>query len=380
MKILITMLSDIKDSMKIIQKKEMINVFGICAEIFGDAFISFIPRILNIFFKQIIFDPQMHSTIAETIGLVIREVFKNVENVDESCSHILNIIKTVFGYLSKPDFHFQVGVAMSITKIVQNTPLDILFKLLNQITEMLLENLSSPQIKAKSQLLECLICLVLAIEDKFEPFASNFLPVLRENINNKDSNTRKVCIDVLYAFAAFIPAALSINGEFNLNDLKKCLKDPDKNVADSAADAISKIKQSMNIEQKNSDSQEIEMKPKPQHSKKQNIINIVQKAKIPNQISNEAIQNISNENDKLDMHENNKKRNTNKMNNNNYENNDKFEQDQFEMQIKETDNQEQLSNKEFEDQNEENKINVLTNEILNIKEMCSNLEAHSKVL
>lgn len=43
--------------------------------------------------------------------------------------------------------------------------------------------------KAQTQILECLISLILSVENEFEPYSREFLPILLDNIDSSDWNT-----------------------------------------------------------------------------------------------------------------------------------------------------------------------------------------------
>ena len=58
--------------------------------------------------------------------------------------------------------------------------------------------------KAHTQILECLISLILNVEKEFEQFAVNFLPMLLECTQAHDWNTRKMSIDCIYTLAAIL--------------------------------------------------------------------------------------------------------------------------------------------------------------------------------
>jgi hypothetical protein len=58
-------------------------------------------------------------------------------------------------------------------------------------------------------LLEALISLILAVEQDFAMYATNFLPYLMECMTMTDWQTRKMAIDVIYTMAAILKESLT---------------------------------------------------------------------------------------------------------------------------------------------------------------------------
>ena len=68
--------------------------------------------------------------------------------------------------------------------------------------------LKSSTLRAHAALLESLITIVFYLEEEFSPFVDRFIPVLIEQISNKDWNTQKVGIDALNALTTTIPDSI----------------------------------------------------------------------------------------------------------------------------------------------------------------------------
>lgn len=90
------------------------------------------------------------------------------------------ILKTVFNLLNNPNKITQTGAGMCLGKIIQNAPIDALKASLDLLCDKIMSQLSSNTCKCHTQILESLICLILAVEEDFEPYAVNFLPYLLE--------------------------------------------------------------------------------------------------------------------------------------------------------------------------------------------------------
>lgn len=70
--------------------------------------------------------------------------------------------------------------------MIQNSPPDILVEILPTVNEKILAHLSNPHFKCKTQILEALISLIIAVEIHFEEFAVPYLPHLIEALTNQD--------------------------------------------------------------------------------------------------------------------------------------------------------------------------------------------------
>jgi hypothetical protein len=136
---------------------------------------------------------------------------------------------------------------MTLTRILQNSPIEALTASLSFFSDSLLELLQSTWIKCATQLLEALISLVLAVEHEFEPYGKKFLPALMDCIQCKqDWNTRKMGIDVIYTFAAFLPDCIVDDIESIIKTLKERKADKIKHVREAAQEALTKIKEAKN--------------------------------------------------------------------------------------------------------------------------------------
>lgn len=75
-------LADVNDHMSLSQMKEQIKQFGIAAEIFEEALVPFLPKILHNFQKKIKEESaiKLHSVIGEAIGLIEWHVIGKIED------------------------------------------------------------------------------------------------------------------------------------------------------------------------------------------------------------------------------------------------------------------------------------------------------------
>ena len=81
--------------------KEQIKMFGVCAEIFEDDLIAFLPKILKQLEKLMKEEAsgRLHSSISETIGVIVLNVFDKIPKNSKQFESIL--LKTIFGWIEK---------------------------------------------------------------------------------------------------------------------------------------------------------------------------------------------------------------------------------------------------------------------------------------
>ena len=72
------MLSETNEHMKPHHKKELIKVYGQAAEIFEEALLAFLPKILGYLEKRLR-EPEMHLALAETFGSLVNHLLSKVD-------------------------------------------------------------------------------------------------------------------------------------------------------------------------------------------------------------------------------------------------------------------------------------------------------------
>ena len=68
------------DHLKQTQKKEYIKIYGIASEIFEESLIPFLPKVLSQIQQKLKENdaPEIHNAYAESIGMVLHNVLKNI--------------------------------------------------------------------------------------------------------------------------------------------------------------------------------------------------------------------------------------------------------------------------------------------------------------
>lgn len=87
-----------------------------------------------------------------------------------------------------------------------------------------------------------LIAYVLAVDKDFQPYTSQFLSYLIENIQNTDFNTRKIAVEVIYTIAKVIPNSLKPYKQELLEIIGELRFDKMKPVREASQEALTAIK------------------------------------------------------------------------------------------------------------------------------------------
>ena len=93
---------------------------------------------------------------------------------------------------------------MCMAKVIQCSPIECLITLADQVIQRLLELLKTPKCKAHYQLFECILSLLLGIEEDVGKLKENsrlLFPVFIDNLANSDWNVRKIAIEVIYTLS-----------------------------------------------------------------------------------------------------------------------------------------------------------------------------------
>lgn len=108
MNILISMVSEQNDHMKLIHKREIFKIFGYAGEIFEDALLPFLNKIFVICHKRMN-EPQLHAAISDSIGVIIQNVFKNIKNAEDQAANLTTCLFTIISYINNAEHQIQIG-------------------------------------------------------------------------------------------------------------------------------------------------------------------------------------------------------------------------------------------------------------------------------
>jgi hypothetical protein len=227
--------------MKLNQKRQYAKLFGISGEIFEESLVPFLSKILQSCFKKLD-DAQLHISISDSVGVLTHHALKNLP-LEQKLSNLTSMLNLIFSEFSNHSKPIQVGTAMILTRLIQNSPVDALTSLLESITTKLLALTNSSSTKCTTQILETLISLILAVEVDFEPYTLTFLPVLLKCMKDQDWTCRKMAVDVVYTISSFLSDNIVNYEEEILRSLSECKVDKIKPVREAALEAIAKVKE-----------------------------------------------------------------------------------------------------------------------------------------
>jgi hypothetical protein len=202
------LISETNEHQSSTMKKEFIKVIIILAEVFEEKLVEFLPKILSIILKRIKEDdPQLNSACTETMGTLISTCLKGLPT-QYLTEQLAAIFKNFLRILPKSGKYSQIGAAMCITKIVQTSPVECILKIGEEILQKLIEIMGSSACKARLQIMEAFLSIILATEDQTEKLQKNcelFLPIVVEGFENSDWNIRKLSIEIIYTFSDLVP-------------------------------------------------------------------------------------------------------------------------------------------------------------------------------
>jgi hypothetical protein len=223
--LVLNLISEHNEHQKPNSKKETLKIIGILAEVFEEKIVEFIPKILGLATKRIKEnDSQVHGSLSDSIGSVIGFGLRNLD-LDQAYKHISNALKSFYQLLSTGSKFTQIGAAMCVAKIIQSSPVECLYYLIDEITFKLIEILRLPSCKSHLQLFECILSLILAVEDNVEKLGENskvLLPVVIDNMAHSDWNVRKIAVEVVYTLSVLVSDVLAPFKHEILQTLNEC--------------------------------------------------------------------------------------------------------------------------------------------------------------
>ena len=202
-------------------QKEILKLYVNLVNILRENSISYFSRILNDLVK--IFKEsakKINNCICNIIGRITESIFQYTTS-----SQAINIFELIIDILlnnfSKETKDVQSALASALSKVVQSTPLEVLLDFSDKVLQYLLDNFQLKSTKAKSQIFECLLCYLLAIEEKFKVSNPDQLKeVIVSGLKLKESACRKVTANFIYTLNIIKPFALE---EYRA-EIIKCLK------------------------------------------------------------------------------------------------------------------------------------------------------------
>lgn len=148
----LTCLANIDEHMNISQMKEQMKQFGVAAEIFEDALVPFVPKMLNSFQKRIKEEGsnRLHLAMAETLGQMVWNIVDKIPEYEQQIDIFMSqFLEMPFRIIPKTTNKVvQSGAIVCLTKILINCPDDVLYEKLEEISDKLLQIFKSKTFQA----------------------------------------------------------------------------------------------------------------------------------------------------------------------------------------------------------------------------------------
>jgi hypothetical protein len=182
-------------------KKEYIKLIGILAESLKDRLLEHMPKVFACIIKKLKeSDALLNETISEVVGSIFENVVSTIE-MGQALQQSILISRTFFQLASSGSKNTQIGAALSISKILQSCPVEVVVEFADEIIPKIVDMLNSSTCKAQLQYFECVLSLMLAVEDsrdKVVEVAQTFLPILIAGMQNEEWTVRKIAVDTVY--------------------------------------------------------------------------------------------------------------------------------------------------------------------------------------
>jgi hypothetical protein len=299
--VLIGCIGDDRDTFSQKNRKSRYNqlkFFISIAEIFQHQILEFLPRVFQILNKKIKDgDQDIADIIADTYGGITLFAYKGAEEQDANYvfAESINQLIEVFERGGKI---VQNTSALCVMKIVQNCQIEILKVHFENLYGALARVLSvQSSVKSPLHLLECILSLILSVQEKVGLVVATLPPILMKFIAEEDPKTRKICIDIFYSIMVINKDLLrDIEGSI-YEMLQGCKSDKNKSVRETAVECLKYVKPGPMASKKNPPSKET---PKETgHSKKPSSNQVDSQNQSKNRISSNRKLGIINQ--KLDL-------------------------------------------------------------------------------
>ena len=122
--------------------------------------------------------------------------------------------------------------SLCLTKLVENCPFVLKNNYMKYILDNIIDNVSKENFNAKSELLNCLISLILGAESLFCPYANMTLYKILDFLTDKDWQKRKLALNVIYTMIFYCKEEILPLKEHIINFLNVLKNDDIKEVRD----------------------------------------------------------------------------------------------------------------------------------------------------
>ena len=193
--------------------------------------------------------------------------------------------------------------SLCLTKLVENCPFVLKYNYMKYILDNIIENISKDNFNAKSELLNCLISLILGAESLFCPYANMTLYKILDFLTDKDWQKRKLALNVIYTMIFYCKDEILPLKEHIINFLNVLKNDNIKEVREVSILILQIFDDNNNKSIKNKNSGGVNSSKsgdniKENKKNKNNKTNNYQRVKVVKRLKNNSINNINNKNNK----------------------------------------------------------------------------------
>ena len=243
--ILINCIGDDRDLQGIKNKKlkqYQLKLFIIIAEVFQHQILEYLPRMFNTLkSKMKEADLDLSEIISDTYGGVLEFAFKGAEELE--CEQILiDCFKSILESFEKTSKPTQIAAGMSLIKLLQNCPIEILNEKFNNLYDLISNVLNSSQVKSSFHLFECVLSLVLNVQEKVGSILGTLPTILLKYASDEEFKTRKTCIDIFYSIWVIDRTLLKAHENQVYEMLQNAKSDRNKSVREAAVECLKIIK------------------------------------------------------------------------------------------------------------------------------------------
>ena len=185
--------------------------------------------------------------------------------------------------------------SLCLTKLVENCPFVLKNNYMKYILDNIIENISKDNFNAKSELLNCLISLILGAERLFCPYANMTLYKILDFLTDEDWQKRKLALNVIYTMIFYCKEEIMPLKEHIVNFLNVLKNDNIKEVREVSI-LILQIFDDSRSKKNNNNAKNINKKGKDTKENKKNKNNALKKARVVKKSNNSTINNVQKQN------------------------------------------------------------------------------------
>ena len=158
--------SDTKYNMNQNQRKEIIKLYGVAAEIFEESLVGFTQKIICYLLKLLKENQDfLHFTIASATGKIVKFIVNKNQNFEEMIKQANMVVGMFTHNLSMPNISLQTGTALCLEQIIKHMDQQIIAVLYSDIATKLTDILNSRFCKSTAVVLECMVTLILQLNE-----------------------------------------------------------------------------------------------------------------------------------------------------------------------------------------------------------------------